>query len=133
MAAGLKAVFRELKKLFHLGVIASLSDAQLLEKLLGSAREAAKAAFAAVVERHGPMVLRVCRQILIEPHDAEDTFQVPFLVLARQAHAIARRERFANWLYGVAVRTAKDVRGMAIDAAVDLRMAQVEFRAKSKP
>jgi DNA-directed RNA polymerase specialized sigma24 family protein len=110
MATGSKAVYRELKTLFHLGVVGSLSDAQLLEEFLGSPCEAAEAAFAAVVERHGPMVLRVCRRILIEPHDAEDAFQVTFLVLARKARAIARRERLANWLYGVAVRTAKDVR-----------------------
>ena len=56
------------------------------------------------------MVLRVCRRILADPNDAEDAFQVTFLVLARKARSIARRERLANWLYGVAVRSAREVR-----------------------
>ncbi len=110
MATGPKGVCRELKTLFHLGVVGSLSDAQLLEEFLARSGDAAEDAFAAVVERHGPMVLRVCRRILTEPHDAEDAFQVTFLVLARKARMIARREQLTNWLYGVAVRTAKEVR-----------------------
>ena len=110
MATGPKGVCRELKTLFHLGVVGTLSDAQLLEEFLASRGDVAEDAFAAVVERHGPMVLRVCRRILTEPHDAEDAFQVTFLVLARKARMIARREQLTNWLYGVAVRTAKEVR-----------------------
>ena len=110
MATGPKAVFRELRTLFHFGVVGTLSDAQLLEEFLAKGGEAAEDAFAAVVERHGPMVLRVCRRILTDPHDAEDAFQVTFLVLARKARTIARREQLTNWLYGVAVRTAKEVR-----------------------
>ena len=81
MATGPRAVCRELKTLFHLGVVGTLSDAQLLDAFLARSGDAAEDAFAAVVERHGPMVLRVCRRILTEPHDAEDAFQVTFLVL----------------------------------------------------
>jgi RNA polymerase sigma factor (sigma-70 family) len=110
MAIGPKAVFRDVTTLFRDGVIGTLSDAQLLERFLAGHHDAAEDAFAAVVERHGPMVFRVCRRILMDSNDADDAFQVTFLVLARKARAITRRERLANWLYGVAVRTAKEVR-----------------------
>ncbi len=113
MATDSKAVFREIRTLFHLGAVGRLSDSQLLEAFLSRRDEEAEDAFAAVVERHGPMVLRVCRRILTDLNDADDAFQVTFLVLARKARAIARRERLANWLYGVAVRTAKEVRKSA--------------------
>ncbi len=59
------------------------------------------------------MVLRVCRRQLADPNDAEDAFQATFLVLARKARSIARRPLLANWLYGVAVRSAAEVRKKA--------------------
>src|SRR5262245_30774960 len=67
-------------------------------------------AFEALVRRHGPMVLAVCRRVLHHPHDAEDAFQAAFLVLARKAASVARRELVGNWLYGVAYRAALEVR-----------------------
>ena len=66
-----------------------------------------------MVHRHGPMVLGVCRRMLPSAHDAEDAFQATFLILARRAASIGRREQLANWLYGVAVRTAKEARRRA--------------------
>ncbi len=110
MPGTMRPAARELETLFRMGAIGDLTDAQLLERFLVGRGEDAEAAFAAVVERHGPMVLRVCRRILADPNDAEDAFQVTFLVLARKARAIARRALLANWLYGVAVRTSKEVR-----------------------
>ena len=66
-----------------------------------------------LVHRHGPMVLGVCRRMLPTTQDAEDAFQATFLILARRAASIGRRERLANWLYGVAVRTAREARRRA--------------------
>src|SRR5262245_15920213 len=70
-------------------------------------------AFAALVGRHGPMVLGLCRRILGDAHEAEDAFQATFLVLARKATSVIRREKVASWLYGVAYRTAKEARDRA--------------------
>lgn len=63
-------------------------------------------AFGQIVDRHCSMVWRVCRQILIRRADAEDAFQVTFLLLARQARTIRSSESAAGWLYRVAFRTA---------------------------
>jgi RNA polymerase sigma factor (sigma-70 family) len=83
------------------------SDAQLLDRF---AREGDGDAFAALVQRHGPMVLRVCRRLLRDHHAAQDAFQATFLVLARRARAVGRAERLAGWLYGVAYRVASQAR-----------------------
>src|SRR5262249_55085424 len=63
-------------------------------------------AFAAIVARHGPLVLGVCRRLLVDPGDAEDAFQATFLVLVRRARSIGRREALGPWLFGVARRVA---------------------------
>ena len=83
-----------------------LSDGQLLERFNAHRDESAELAFGALVRRHGPMVLRVCHQILGDRHNAEDAFQATFLVLARRSDSIQRPELLGNWLYGVALRTA---------------------------
>jgi RNA polymerase sigma factor (sigma-70 family) len=80
------------------------ADRELLERFV---RWQDQAAFAALVERHGPMVLGVCRRVLRHTQEAEDAFQATFLILARKAGAIAQPELLANWLYGVATRTAR--------------------------
>ena len=68
--------------------------------------EAGELAFEALVTGHGPMVLRVCRNLLDDPQDVHDAFQAVFLVLARRGSAIRNRESVGSWLYGVAVRVA---------------------------
>jgi RNA polymerase sigma factor (sigma-70 family) len=89
---------------------AGLTDGQLLEDYL-SRRD--RAALAALVRRHGPMVWGVCRRVLRSYEDAEDAFQATFLVLVRKAASIVPREMVANWLYGVAHQTALNARATA--------------------
>src|SRR5262245_56059036 len=86
------------------------SDAYLLERFV-LARDGD--AFSELVRRHGPMVLGVCRRVLRNREDAQDAFQVTFLVLARKAASVGQPELLANWLYGVAYRTAVRVRDRA--------------------
>jgi RNA polymerase sigma-70 factor (ECF subfamily) len=92
-----------------LGPDQRMTDAQLLEAFI--ARNDADA-FQALVRRHGRMVFSVCRRLLHNHHDAEDAFQAVFLVLARKASSVKPREMVANWLYGVAQRTALKARTM---------------------
>jgi DNA-directed RNA polymerase specialized sigma24 family protein len=106
-------VWRHAHRLFQEGVIGDLADEQLLERFVTSHGEAAELAFEALVERHGPMVLRICREILRDQHDAEDAFQATFLVLARQAASIRSRASVASWLHGVARRVASSARSAA--------------------
>jgi hypothetical protein len=67
------------------GAVGGLTDRELLEMFTVRPGEAAESAFAAIVERHGPMVHRVCRQVLGNAHDADDAFQATFLILIRKA------------------------------------------------
>jgi RNA polymerase sigma factor (sigma-70 family) len=106
-----REVLKDLRTLFRFGVVGDMSDGALLDQFVARRDQAAEEAFATLVGRHGPMVLGVCRRVLNDSHEAEDAFQATFLVLARKAATIARRETLASWLYGVALRTAKDARG----------------------
>src|SRR5262245_39025843 len=65
-----------------------------------------ESAFAVLVQRHGPMVLRVCQRVLHHAQDAEDAFQATFLVLARKAGSIGKSESLGSWLHGVAFRVS---------------------------
>ncbi len=100
------AVDRQLQTLFREGSMAGLTDGQLLERFIDRGREPGELAFAALIARHGPMVHRVCRRLLRDPGDADDAFQASFLILARRADAIRRRESVGPWLYGVALKVA---------------------------
>lgn len=82
-------------------------DTQLLHRY---SKLGEQQAFAILVKRHGPMVWGVARRILRAHHDAEDAFQATFLVLARKASSLRQPQLLANWLHGVAHRTALQLR-----------------------
>ena len=103
---GYASALRHVHTLFDFGTIGGLTDGQFLERFTFCDDEAAEVAFGALVERHGPMVLRICRSVLRERHDAEDALQATFLVLASKAASIRNQNSVASWLHGVAFRVA---------------------------
>ncbi len=100
--------------LFDVGTMGSLTDAELLDRFANRGGEASELAFAALVERHGAMVLRVCRRGLGDRDAALDAFQATFLVLATKYRTLRRRESLGSWLYGVAQRVARVARSAAV-------------------
>jgi RNA polymerase sigma factor (sigma-70 family) len=103
-------VLRQIRALYAHGRAGGLTDAQLVERFLNADGAEKEDAFAALVDRHGPMVLGVCRRVLSGSADAEDAFQAVFLVLARKAGSVRQLAGLKSWLYGVAVRTANEAR-----------------------
>jgi RNA polymerase sigma factor (sigma-70 family) len=110
------ATARPASLLHHLGRLAAScgpaapADRELVRRF---AERADAEAFAVLLARHGPMVLRVCRRVLPNAHDAEDALQATFLVLARKAGCLRRQESVGSWLYGVAYRVALNARAAA--------------------
>ncbi len=105
MAETKSAINRQIRTLFDVGALGAMSDRGLLDHFARGG-EAKEAAFATLVERHGPMVLRVSRHLLADGHLAEDAFQVTFLLLARRARSIHDPDALAGWLHRVARRVA---------------------------
>jgi DNA-directed RNA polymerase specialized sigma24 family protein len=108
-----RAVRRQLRSLFHLGTVRELTDGRFLERFVTDRCKVAELAVAVLVERHGPMVLRVCRSVLSDVHEAQDAFQATFLVLVRKARALWVRDSLGPWLHQVAYRTASCARSAA--------------------
>jgi RNA polymerase sigma factor (sigma-70 family) len=108
---GLRKVIDCLRSASSLPEALEQTDGQLLERYVACRDEVA---FEALVRRHGPMVLGVCRRLLANPCDAEDAFQATFLVLVRKAPSVLPRDKVANFLYGVANRAAQKARAAAL-------------------
>ena len=104
------SVLSPLRALIETGSMAGMADGQLLERFAVNQDARAETAFAALLARHGPMVLGVCRHLLAGEHAAEDSFQAVFLVLARRAGDIRHPELLGPWLHGVAARIARKAR-----------------------
>jgi RNA polymerase sigma factor (sigma-70 family) len=103
-------VLHHIRRLMSAPSAESASDQQLLERFVLRREEAA---FAALLDRHGAMVLRVCRRILHDAHEAEDAFQATFLILARKAVTIRWHQSLSSWLYRVAYHVAVRARADA--------------------
>ncbi|MDG3006520.1 sigma-70 family RNA polymerase sigma factor [Paludisphaera mucosa] len=100
-------VASQVQTLFEAGTLNGLSELQLLERF---ARHGDQAAFEALLARHGPMVLGVCRRILGDAADVDDAFQATILVLVRRATTLGPGDVIAAWLHGVATRVARRAR-----------------------
>ena len=118
--------------------VVGYSERQLLERFVISRDESA---FAAIVARHGPMVVHVCRSVLTNSADVDDAFQATFLVLVRKAGSLRDVDQLSPWLHGVARRVALRARsdaaqrsdrespGVPVEAvAADLSLRSAESR-----
>src|SRR5262249_37685457 len=105
-SAGPRAV-REPRMLSVQPSLATLSDAAVLARFLDRREDVA---FAELVRRHGPVVRAACRRALGDTADADDAFQVVFLILARKPRTLGSAARLGPWLHTVAVRAANRVR-----------------------
>jgi RNA polymerase sigma factor (sigma-70 family) len=133
------AVIEHVRKVVLREEGAGQTDGQLLHRFIDTRDELA---FEALVRRHGPMVLGVCRRLLGHAHDAEDAFQATFLVLALKAATVVPREAVGNWLYGVAYHTALKAQAAALKRRTrekqvtvmpEPQEAQEEFRQELLP
>ncbi len=109
-ASRLGPVLRQFGRALEAECLAERTDRELLGRFVAGRDEGA---FAALVERHGGMVLAVCRGVLHDGHDAEDAFQATWLVLAAKAAAVRWRESVGGWLHATAHRVALKARARA--------------------
>jgi RNA polymerase sigma factor (sigma-70 family) len=122
---------RDWRALFGTGTGVGLSDGELLRRYAegrGGPDQGGEAAFGVLIERHGGMVLRICRAVLDDRHAAEDAFQSTFLVLARRSRSLRAAETVGPWLHQVALRTARAAR-----SAVMRRKRHEQAAATDRP
>ena len=100
-------VFRELERPIDPGTVAGLTESELVARFVDRRDPVA---FEAIVSRHGPMVLSVCRVMLADANDVDDAFQATFAILIEKARRLRRPERLGPWLHGVAYRVAHRAR-----------------------
>jgi RNA polymerase sigma factor (sigma-70 family) len=122
---------RRLRTLFGVGSMTGLTDGQLLERFAAGRGEGAELAFAALIERHGPMVLRTCRAILRGDHEAEDAFQATFLVLVVKGGSLWVEDSIGPWLHRVACRIAVRAR-LAADRRREAERRAAEMAGSSR-
>src|SRR5689334_19807136 len=103
-----------LQTLLNAGVATGLTDRQLLDRFATYDNQVGEVAFEVLVERYGPMVLRACRSITRDEHDAMDAFQATFLVLVRKRGSLWVRDSLGPWLHRVACRAAGRAKGESI-------------------
>lgn len=118
----------QIQRLHAVGTATGLSEGELLERF-PARRDSA--AFEALVARHGPMVLGVCKRHLRDVHAIDDAFQATFLILVRRADSIRDRSLLGNWLYGVARRVA--IRARADAARRTTESLPVDIPADTEP
>lgn len=106
----LAMVLRHLRRWVGGGTGEAESDGNLLERFAATHDQAA---FATLMQRHGPLVLSVCRRLLADPHAVDDAFQATFVVLVRRAAALKREGSLGSWLYTVAYRIALKARAQS--------------------
>jgi RNA polymerase sigma factor (sigma-70 family) len=121
------SVLHSLQRLFSAGTLSGSAERQLLQRFLVERDEAA---FEAILARHGPMVVGVCRRVLNDPHEVEDAFQATFLILVRRARDIRDQDLLGPWLYGVAHRVAVRARAVASRRSDHERHVPVERAAQ---
>src|SRR5262249_39020522 len=100
----------QIRRMATLEQLRQMPDRELLAQFVGQHDEAA---FRVLMDRYGPMVLRVCKRILGNDHDAEDAYQTTFVVLTSEASAQHCLESVPAWLHSVAVRVAGNARRAA--------------------
>ncbi len=124
----MRGTIESIHRLFRSGTITSLGEGALLDRFLV---ERDPAAFEAILTRHGPMVLGVCKRFLRNQADVEDAFQATFLILVRKAAGLRDRQALAPWLYGVAFRVASRARSQVERRAPATAMDAVDSRSEA--
>jgi RNA polymerase sigma factor (sigma-70 family) len=127
VARGPTALLGQVRKLVAAGALTGLPDAELLHRFAANHDETA---FAVLVQRHGALVLGVCRRLVANTQDAEDAFQATFMVLARKASGKHWQASVGGWLYAVAYRVASRIRANSRRLPLESRMSH---RAPTDP
>jgi len=104
------SALRNVQMVFAAGTVSGRTDQELLEQCRSTDRQIRELGFTALIERHGPVILRTCRSILHDEHAVDDAFQATFLVLLRRAGSLWVRDSLGPWLHQVAYRVASSTR-----------------------
>ena len=110
----------DMERIFQGETVSGLSEWQLLARYLEQRDELA---FAALVARHGPMVMGTCRRMLADRADAEDAFQATFPGSGSPRRSLGPRDAIGPWLHGVAARVSMRARSQAAAAGESSRAA----------